>query len=110
MNIAELKKRVNPEAVFRHYLPNMKKADGDGWAAAPCPFHDERTPGAFHVNTLTGGYHCKSCGERGGDVVDFVSSVDGCTTKEAAKRLASEWGDSPSSPNASASARRLTAW
>ena len=56
--------------------------------AMPCPFHDERTVGAFIIyveGDRVGGFRCLSCGAHGG-LVDFVERVRGCS-REGAK----EW-------------------
>jgi|TARA_R100000501_G_scaffold10060_3_gene19949 DNA primase len=56
-----------------------------------CPFHDERTP-SFSVNDAKGRFHCFGCGASG-DVLDFVSHVQGIGLGEAAAFL--DNGDTP---------------
>lgn len=48
-----------------------------------CPFHHEKTP-SFHV--YEDAYHCYGCGAHG-DVVDFITEMDGCTPGEAIEKL-----------------------
>ena len=52
----------------------------------PCPFHSERTPGAFHV--FTDGFKCfsSSCG-KAGDVFTWAMEYHGLSFQEAAERL-----------------------
>ena len=52
-----------------------------------CPFHDDRNPSMKVDNR----YHCFGCGEDG-DVIDFVSKLFGLSLKDAAIRIASEFG------------------
>lgn len=53
-----------------------------------CPFHDDTNP-SFNVyegDDQIWRYRCHACGESG-DVIDFVSTIEGCDTAEAVKRL-----------------------
>lgn len=52
-----------------------------------CPFHDDRNP-SMKVDTR---YHCFGCGEDG-DVIDFVSKLLGLSLKDAAIRIACDFG------------------
>jgi DNA primase len=52
---------------------------------APCPFHAERTPGAFMIyvgGDRAGGFRCLSCGEHGG-LVEFVKRMRDCSADGA---------------------------
>ncbi len=42
------------------------RRSSDDEITGPCPFHDEASTGAFHINTQTGMFICFSCQERGG--------------------------------------------
>ncbi len=55
-----------------------------------CPFHKEKTP-SFTVNPDRGFYHCFGCG-KGGNVIDFVMSIETLTYPEAKRHLASKLG------------------
>ncbi|EQB33533.1 hypothetical protein M529_03760 [Sphingobium ummariense RL-3] len=55
-----------------------------------CPFHDENTP-SFRVNDAKGLFHCFGCGA-GGDVIDFLTHVEGLNFVEAVRALLDEDG------------------
>lgn len=55
-----------------------------------CPFHKEKTP-SFTVSDDKRFFHCFGCGEHG-DVIGFISKVDGISYKDAADKLAMEAG------------------
>lgn len=58
---------------------------------ACCPFHHERTP-SMKVDRR---YHCFGCSEDG-DVIDFTAKLFGLDLKEAAEKLAADFGiDAP---------------
>ena len=53
-----------------------------------CPFpdHDDRTP-SFSVSVETGAWCCFGCGRKGGDVIDLVRQLTGCTFQDAILEL-----------------------
>ena len=55
-----------------------------------CPFHHEKTP-SFTVSPDKNLFYCFGC-KAGGDVVSFVSKVEGLTYFEALQQLAKEAG------------------
>lgn len=55
-----------------------------------CPFHTEKTP-SFNVNREKQWYHCFGC-SKGGDVFDFVMSMENIEFMEALKVLAERAG------------------
>ncbi|ACZ49354.1 DNA primase [Anaplasma centrale str. Israel] len=55
-----------------------------------CPFHAEKTP-SFHVNCSNDMFYCFGCGVHG-DVVQFVSDIDGLSFMEAIEYLAQVYG------------------
>lgn len=55
-----------------------------------CPFHAERTP-SFTVSPDKNMFYCFGC-KAGGDVVSFVSKIEGLTYFEALQQLAKEAG------------------
>jgi len=55
-----------------------------------CPFHSENTP-SFSVNPALGIYKCFGCGA-GGDVFNFITSVEGITFPDAVRMLAAKAG------------------
>lgn len=54
---------------------------------ACCPFHDDKNPSM----KLDSRYHCFGCGEDG-DVIDFVGKLYGLTPKQAAEKIAADFG------------------
>lgn len=55
-----------------------------------CPFHTEKTP-SFNVNREKQWYHCFGC-SKGGDVFDFIMSIENVEFMEALKMLADRAG------------------
>jgi DNA primase len=55
-----------------------------------CPFHKEKTP-SFIVSPEKQIYHCFGCG-KGGNVFNFIMSVENITYIESVKRIASDLG------------------
>ncbi|PCJ27331.1 MAG: DNA primase [Rickettsiales bacterium] len=55
-----------------------------------CPFHNEKTP-SFTVNDIKRFYHCFGCSAHG-DVIRFVSEINGISYKDAAIKIAGENG------------------
>ena len=54
---------------------------------ACCPFHDDRHP-SMKVDTR---FHCFGCGADG-DVIDFTARLYDLSSKEAAEKLAQDFG------------------
>ena len=54
---------------------------------ACCPFHDDRVPSM----KLDNRYHCFGCGADG-DVIDFTAKLFGLNAREAAEKLADDFG------------------
>lgn len=61
------------EELADRYLERWKYA-GDEQISAPCPFHAEKTPGAFYINKYTGLYFCHGC-LASGNVVTFLKEM-----------------------------------
>lgn len=55
-----------------------------------CPFHNEKTP-SFTINDIKKFYYCFGCSAHG-DVIKFTSEVSGLSYKEAAIKLANDYG------------------
>lgn len=53
-----------------------------------CPFHNDDSPS---MKLYDNHFYCFGCGEHG-DVIDFVSKLFALSSKEAAKRLAQDFG------------------
>ena len=87
-----IKRTVAPLEFYRHELPNapLKKS---GWnEGGLCPFHNDKTPGSFHVNTETGAFKCYSCGAKGGDIIAFTITLYGFSFPDALAKLSDDWG------------------
>ncbi len=65
------------------------RRSGERWTGL-CPFHEERSP-SFSVDAHQKLYHCFGCGV-GGDVIKFVSEMDGLSFPEAVESLAERFG------------------
>ena len=52
-----------------------------------CPFHKDRTPSMW----LSDGFYCHSCHEKG-DVIAFVAKAFNLSPKDAAQKLARDFG------------------
>ncbi|KMM45623.1 DNA primase [Cellulomonas sp. A375-1] len=87
-DVEAVRERVRIEEVIGAHV--QLKTAGVGSLKGLCPFHDERSP-SFHVRPQVGRYHCFGCGE-GGDVIDFVTKVDGLGFAEAVEYLAGRVG------------------
>lgn len=81
----------------------VQRGDDGGWH---CPVHDDHTPSmgvflATRGRPAHGRWKCQGCGE-GGDAVDLVAVVRGCSFGEALDWLAA-WVNSGAAPAASSS-------
>lgn len=68
---------------------DLKRAGGGRYMGL-CPFHEERSP-SFSVNANDKLYHCFGCGV-GGDVFDFVMSIENIDFPAALEQLADRYG------------------
>ena len=83
----------NADAVLRGLLPGGRR-DGAEWVARN-PRRDDRKPGSFKVNLLTGKWGDFATTDRGGDLVSLAAFVAGLPQREAAIRLAESLGVDP---------------
>ena len=72
------------EDFFKKYLTDSYSERGDE-IVCKCLFHDDKTP-SLHLNKAKGIYHCFGC-EAKGNIIDFVSSVEGISKEEAKEKL-----------------------
>jgi len=86
VSFAEIKKRVALEQVLRRYQIDWLRRSGPHQYRGRCPIHQGEGTGAFHANLERGVFHCFACGA-GGNVLDFVCAMEGCSIREAALRL-----------------------
>ncbi|MDR3765520.1 MAG: CHC2 zinc finger domain-containing protein [Butyricicoccus sp.] len=94
MNLFEtVKAAVTVRQAAEHY---GLKAERGGMVR--CPFHDDRHP-SMKLNESY--FYCFGCGATG-DVIDFVASLFGLGSYEAAQKLAYDFGIDPDKPPAAA--------
>jgi DNA primase len=102
VDFESIKKTVSLEMVLNHYRIELRSA-GSGTLRGKCPLpmHGSKESKASFAATLTKGvggvWACQSAscikarhGKRGGNVLDFVATMESCTIREAAERM-SEW-------------------
>lgn len=83
MNLFEAVKDAIPtRTAAEHYGIEVKRG-----GMACCPFHDDHTP-SMKVDKR---FHCFGCQEDG-DVIDFVGKLFGLPPKQAAEKLAGDFG------------------
>lgn len=90
------------DRVLAHWLPNGKCVDGGKEYTAPNPTRTDKRAGSLKINLSKGTWADFATGDKGGDLIDLVRYLDGCTDIEACKKLADllrlSAGDSPSKP------------
>jgi DNA primase len=84
-----IKASVTIEQVLGHYGVELRVV-GSQKLAGPCPLTshggDRSNRNAFHVDTERNIFNCFThCG--GGNVLDFVAKMEGCTVRDAAAKL-----------------------
>ena len=75
---------INQNDPLRHFQAHLngrlgKPSGHDGWHLwnGLCPFHVDKRPGSFYVNTNTGAFKCHSCGAKGGSLAAFERLLSG---------------------------------
>lgn len=91
VSFAEIKSQVKLEEVLRSYGVDWLRRSGPRQYRGPCPIHQGQGTEAFHANLARGVFHCFACGA-GGNVLDFVAEMEGCSVREAALRLQRSYG------------------
>jgi DNA primase len=88
-DIQEVAAKVNIVDVIGMFV--QLKRDG-GEFRGLCPFHPDRDPSFRVIPSLgpNGRFHCFPCGDKGGDVVDFVRRMKNCDYRQAARFLVGE--------------------
>ena len=78
----------DPAAFYAGKLDKLCKPNGNGWAMARCPFHDD-THASLSVNLRRDGGHfrCHACGAHGPGIVAFVEQRDGLDFEHACRAL-----------------------
>lgn len=83
----EILNKADITDIIAHYV-QLKNRGGRLFGL--CPFHKEKTP-SFTVNPDRGFFHCFGCG-KGGNVIDFIMSMENLTYSEARRYLAQKLG------------------
>jgi DNA primase len=92
--IAEIRDRTDIVAVIGEYV-TLKRTGANHKGL--CPFHNEKSP-SFNVNAPKQFFHCFGCG-KSGDVISFVSELEGKSFVETVRDLARKAGvDLPEPP------------
>jgi DNA primase len=90
VDFTTIKQSVGLAPVLRRYQVSLRRSGRDQYRGI-CPIHRGEGRDAFHANLRRNVFHCFSCGA-GGTVLDFVAAMEGCTVREAARKLADETG------------------
>lgn len=88
VDFATIKQSVGLGPVLRRYQVSLHRSGRDQYRGL-CPIHRGEGRDAFHANLSRNIFHCFSCGA-GGTVLDFVAAMEGCTLREAARKLAGD--------------------
>jgi DNA primase len=103
--IAEIRDRTDIVAVVGEYVTLRRTGVNH---KGLCPFHNEKSP-SFNVNAQKQFFHCFGCG-KSGDVISFVSELEGKTFVEVVRELAKKAGvDLPEPPRHRADEERARA-
>lgn len=86
VSFAEVKRRMGLEQALRSYRIDWLRRSGRQQYRGRCPIHGGQGIEAFHANLERNVFHCFACGA-GGNVLDFVAAMEGCSIREAALRL-----------------------
>jgi len=86
ISFSEIKSRVTIEQVLRSYRVDWLRRSGDQQYRGRCPVHQGEGEEAFHANFRRNIFHCFACGA-GGNVLDLLAAMEGCSIREAALRL-----------------------
>jgi DNA primase len=86
VSFAEVKRRVRLHQVLQSYGVDWLRRSGSDQYRGRCPIHRGQGQEAFHANLARDMFHCFACGA-GGNVLDFVSAMESCSTRDAALRL-----------------------
>ena len=76
------------DRVLARWLPGGKQVDSGHEYTAPNPTRADNSAGSFKVNLKKGTWSDFATGDSGGDLIDLVRYVDGCSEVEARNALA----------------------
>lgn len=86
-----IREQIDPLDFYVHELDKLLTRKSGWLDAGLCPFHDDNTPGSFHVDLNTGAFKCLSCEADGDDIIDFTMALYGLSFLKALEKLAQEW-------------------
>jgi uncharacterized protein (DUF927 family) len=76
------------DQVLAHWLPGGKRVDGGKEYTAANPTRQDKRAGSLKINLSKGTWSDFATGDKGGDLIDLVRYIDGCTDVEACNKLA----------------------
>jgi putative DNA primase/helicase len=87
INFEEIKENYkrNPLDILRQIISGGKCIGNDYVVINPT--RDDKRPGSFRIDIKTGKYNDLATGDSGGDIIDLVKYIRGCTLREAGKWL-----------------------
>ena len=91
VSFSEIKLRVSIEQILRSYRVDWLRRSGTDHYRGRCPIHGGEGRDAFHVDVQRNMFHCFACGA-GGNVLDFIAALEGCSIREAGLRLQQQYG------------------
>jgi DNA primase len=96
VDFTEIKAEVTMEMVVSHYGIELRRVNASNLRGdCPLPSHSaDGTKNSFAVNTEKNAWACQSAscvaareGRKGGNVLDFVTEMEGCTVRDAALKI-----------------------
>lgn len=92
-----LKEQISIRDVLEHYgVLSTLQEKKPGRLVGPCPVHGGTNSNSFNVDVERGLWNCfsdcKSTGKSGGNVLDLVVRLEGCSIREAGEKLCDWFG------------------
>lgn len=83
------------ESVLAQWLPGGKRVDAGKEYTAPNPTRQDKRAGSLKINLSKGTWADFATSDKGGDLIDLVRYIDGCSDVEACNKLANYLNVSP---------------
>jgi len=94
VDFRDIRSRITMEQVLEHYgVLGTFKRNGKN-LSGPCPIHKGTNPTQFRVDTEKNIWNCFSECKHGGNALDFIVKMEGCSIHDAALK-ACEWFNIP---------------
>ena len=96
VDFKQIKSEVTMEMALNHYTITLRQVNATALRGnCPLPTHsDDATTNSFSVSTEKNAWSCQSAscigkrdGKKGGNVLDFVAVMEGCSIRDAALKL-----------------------